>query len=138
MAQGIEIVGILVAAGNRQHPSAQDIRLAVDDAALVARIGNAGGEPIGNPHLPLGLTEQQHAAVRRQPAAVKGSRYFLATNGWKAKAGSVIIAFGRCGLWHFLPRGRTGLDTHIPTAKQRLTLHSPTRNHPAGELSGLD
>jgi hypothetical protein len=24
MAQGIEIVGILVAAGNRQHPSAQD------------------------------------------------------------------------------------------------------------------
>jgi hypothetical protein len=69
----------------------------------------------------------------RQPAAVKARTELLASNGWKAKAGSLIVALGGCRLWHFLPRGRTGLDTHIPTAKQRLTLHSPTQNHPAGE-----
>jgi hypothetical protein len=58
MAQGIEIVGILIAAGDRQHAGTQDIGNAVDHTALVTRIGDARGELLREPQPTLGLSEQ--------------------------------------------------------------------------------
>ena len=109
----------------------------MDDPALVTRISDAASKLLGNPHLPLGLAEQQYAAVRRQPTTIKGRAHLLASYGWKAKYGSAIAVFGGCRLWHFLSRGRTGFDTYFPTSEQRLVLHSPTHNPPSDEFSGL-
>jgi GAF domain-containing protein len=81
--QTVEIIGILIAAGDRQHASTQDVAEVVDDAALVARVGNAGGKPFCKTKLSLHLRQQQHATVRGQPAAVKGGGHFLAANRWE-------------------------------------------------------
>ena len=72
MAQRIEIVGILIAAGDRQHASAQDVAEVVDDAALVARVGNAGGKPFREAELSFRLRQQQHATIGCQPPAIEG------------------------------------------------------------------
>ena len=75
MTQHIEIIGILIAAGNRQHASAQDVAEVVDDAALVARVGNAGGKPLSYPQPPLRLrTPPSDVSLLPSNAAVTFSR----------------------------------------------------------------
>ena len=63
VAQRIKVIGILIAAGDRQDPRLQDVGNTVDDTALVARIGNATGQAPGNAHHALRLSQQQHAAI---------------------------------------------------------------------------
>jgi len=58
----------------------------MNDAALVAPIGNATGEDGRQSHPSLGLRQQQHATVRGQPPAVERRRYFLAVNRWEREA----------------------------------------------------
>jgi hypothetical protein len=67
--QGIAIVGVLVAGGDREHAEAQHLRESVADALGIAPVGNAGRQPFGEPDLALDLAQQQHAAVRRLQAA---------------------------------------------------------------------
>ena len=52
---------------------------------LIAMIGDAGGEPIRDPQPPLGLCEQQHAAVGCQPPAVERRGDFPSPNGWEGE-----------------------------------------------------
>ena len=96
MTERIEIVGVFVTAGDRQHAGAQDVGDTVDDAALDTRIGDAAGEPIRDPQLPLGLPKQQHAAIRRQPAAVERGGDFLRPMAGN-RNGSRIVVHGGCG-----------------------------------------
>jgi hypothetical protein len=91
MAQRIEIVGILVAAGDRQNPGAQYAIAAVDHAALVAGIGDAAGKSTSDPEPSLGLRQEQHRTARRQSAAIKRSSDFPTMNRWKRKGGDAII-----------------------------------------------
>ena len=83
VTQAVEIIGILIAAGDRQHASAQDVAEVVDDAALVARVGDAGGKPLSYPQPPLRLRQQQHATIGCQPPTIEGGGHFLAANRWK-------------------------------------------------------
>ena len=83
VTQTVEIIGIFIAAGDRQHASAQDVVEIVDDAALVARVANAGGKPFRNAKLSLGLRQQQYATIGCQPTAVEGGGHFLAANRWE-------------------------------------------------------
>ena len=46
-AQGVAVVGILVAAGDRQHAEAQHGRERVDHLRLIAPIANAAGQGLG-------------------------------------------------------------------------------------------
>ncbi|SDT15091.1 hypothetical protein SAMN04515621_3024 [Erythrobacter sp. HL-111] len=133
IAQSVEIIGILIAAGDREHPRAQDIFKPMNHPSRIARIGNTRRKPLAEPHHALGLSQHQDPAIRGQPAAVKRSCDLLAAHCWKRKYGRAIIASGGCGLWHILPRCRSGLSNHIPTTMQMLTPLPPTRQTTAGE-----
>ena len=110
MAQMIEIVGILIAAGDRQHPGLQDVGQIVDDTALVAGIGNAAGQTPGDPHRALRLRQQQHATVRCQPPAIERRGHFLAANSWESKTSNAIVDHGGRGT--FCPVFESGLSTY--------------------------
>jgi hypothetical protein len=88
----IEIVGILVAAADREHASAEHIDKAVLHPRRVALIWEHPGPLVGQAETPLGHREKHHASVRGQPPAVEGSCDFLAVNGWKREWQNRIVA----------------------------------------------
>ena len=49
----------------------------------VATVGEAGGEPLGQPDRPVGLAQQQGAGVRGDRAAVEAGHHLAALDGWK-------------------------------------------------------
>ena len=110
MAQMIEIIGVLVAAGDRQHPRLQDLGQAMDDPALVPRVGNAVGQMPGNAHPAFRLGQQQHAAIRCQPPAIERRGHFLAANSWESKTSNAIVDHGGRGT--FCPVFESGLRTY--------------------------
>jgi len=93
----IEVVGVLIAAGDCQHTGAQNVGDAVRDEQPIARVGNQRREPLGDPETTLGGREQHHAAVRREASAIKSSNELLASNGWKAERLNRIVGHGGCG-----------------------------------------
>jgi len=133
IAQGIEVVGIFVTAGDRKYPCAQDIVQRMNHAGRIAWIGDAGGKLRANPHRTFCLCHQQNPAIRGQPTAIKGGCDFLASNRWESKSSRAIVAFGRCGLWHFMSRTEDGFDNQFPTSEQSLTLLLPTLQAPPDE-----
>jgi hypothetical protein len=52
--QPVEVVAIGVAAANRQHAGAQDIRDRMRDVCGIAMVGNQHREPVGNSAPPIG------------------------------------------------------------------------------------
>ena len=54
---------VLVACGNQHHPKAQDIGQAVHDAFRCPRIGDTGGQAIGNTQAAFDLTQRKHTAI---------------------------------------------------------------------------
>jgi len=48
VAQAGSVVGVLVTGGDHQHPEAQNVGHAVDDALWCTRISHAGGEAVGD------------------------------------------------------------------------------------------
>ncbi|EQB14563.1 hypothetical protein L284_12810 [Novosphingobium lindaniclasticum LE124] len=125
-SQGIKVVGVLVAAGNRQNPCPQDIIRFMDHTTGIARIGNASGKLPADIQLAFGLGQQQNPTVRSQPSPVEGGCDFLSADRWESKSAWASIVHGGCGLWLFPSRRRDGLDTQFPTSEQNLTLLPPT------------
>ena len=119
----IEVVGILVAAGDGEHAGAQDVGDAVRHQQRIARIGDHRRQPVGDPETPLGRGQQHHAAVGGDAPAIEGGGDFLAVDGWKLNgsrlssvmAGVASVRFG----------GRIGFDTQSLSADQTLTRHPP-------------
>jgi hypothetical protein len=85
IAQGIQIIGILVAAGDREDPRAQDILKPMNHPRRIAMISNASGKSPADPHHPLGLSQHQHPAIRGQSATIESGCDLLAANRWKSK-----------------------------------------------------
>jgi len=79
--QNVEVVAVLVAAGNGEHPRPDHVDVSVGRARGVAPVAHAGGQQVGNPEPSLDPGKQQHAAVRRQPSAVEPGLQFLACYG---------------------------------------------------------
>ena len=71
-AQVVEVVGVLVAAGDGEHAGTQDIGDAVGHEGRVARIGNQRGQPVGNAKATLGGGQEHDAAIGGEPAPVEG------------------------------------------------------------------
>ena len=63
MAQAVGVVAVLVARGNHQHSKAQDVGQAVDDAFRCPRIGDTGGQAIGDTQAAFDLTQRKHATI---------------------------------------------------------------------------
>ena len=110
VAQQVKVVGILIAAGDRQHPCLQHVAQTMDNTALIAGVGDAAGQSPGNTHPSFCLGQQQHPAVRRQPPAIKSRSNFLAANGWESKRNNSIINHGRRGT--FCPASEGRVSNH--------------------------
>jgi hypothetical protein len=105
----IEIVGILVAAGNGEHAGAQDVGDTVRDEQRIARVGNQLREMLGHPQAALGACQQHDPGVRSDASAVESGGDFLASDGWKAERLNRIVGHGGCGsAWS---SGQDGFDT---------------------------
>ena len=81
VAQRITVVGIRVAGGDQQRPVADHLGKAVPHPLGRSRIGDAAGQPLGDPEPPLDLGQHQHAGIRGQPTPIEGEVNRLARNG---------------------------------------------------------
>ena len=133
IAQSVEIIGILIAARDRQHTGKEDILKSMDHPRRIARVRNTCRKLLADAHHALGLSQQQHTAIRGQPAAVKRSCDLLAANRWIRKYSRAIIASGGCGLWHFLSLKSVRIRHPVPNSDQSLTPLPPTLQTNAGE-----
>jgi hypothetical protein len=104
----IEVVGILIAAGDGEHAGAQDVRDAVRHQPRIASVGDQRREPRGEADRSLGGSEQQHPAVRGQPPPVERRGDFLAPDGWEIERQQRILGHGGCG-------SRGGVDKLVST-----------------------
>ena len=82
-AQPVEVVAIGIAAANRQHAGAQDIRNRVRDVRGIAMVGNKRGKRISNCAPAIGQCEQHHAATR----TIMGSNEAALLRLWREKRG---------------------------------------------------
>ena len=79
--QNVEVVAVLIAAGDGKHPRPDHVGVGVGRARGGALVGHAGGKQVGNPEPSLDPGKQQYAAVRRQPSAIEPGAQFLACYG---------------------------------------------------------
>jgi len=79
----IEVVGVLVAAADREHAGTEHIDQAVHDPRRIAPIREHPGQIIGQTETPLGHRKKHHAPIRGQAPTIEGSCDFLGVNGWK-------------------------------------------------------
>ena len=93
----IEVVGVLVAAGDGEHARAQNIGDAVRHQQRIARIGDQRRQPVGDPDTPLGRSQKHHAAIGGDASAIERGGDFLASDGWKPERLSRIVVHGGCG-----------------------------------------
>lgn len=76
-AQHVEVVAILVAAGDGEHARPDHVGVRMGRAGRSARVGQATGKARSKTEPFLDPAQQQHAAVGRQPAAVKTGAQLL-------------------------------------------------------------
>ncbi len=62
-SQGVAIIGVGIARGNRQRPEADHLRQPVNDPVGGARVLQAAGQTIGHAQPPLDLGQQQNPAI---------------------------------------------------------------------------
>jgi len=93
-------IGIFIAARDRQHASAQNVAEIMDDAGLVARVGDAGGKALSYPQPLLRLRQQQYPAVRGQPPAIERRGHFLRQIAGNEENAVRYLLPWRA--WHFL------------------------------------
>ena len=96
-AQPVEVVGVLIAAGDGKDAGAQDIGQQMGNPVGVATVRDQPGEPLGKAEPPLGLGEQHNATIRTDPPAIKGGGDLLARDGWKREWQQDIFSHGGCG-----------------------------------------
>ena len=96
--QTIEVVGVLVAAADREHASAEHIDKAVDDPRRIAPIRDHPGELVGQAETTIGYRQQHDAAIGTDPPAIEGGGDLLGLNGWKAERQKAIVGHGGRGV----------------------------------------
>jgi hypothetical protein len=90
----IQVVGVLVTAADREHPRAEHVGKAVDDARRIAPIREHPSEPGCQAEAPIGHRQQHYAAVRCEPSTIKGGSDFLGVNRWKTEWQDRIVGHG--------------------------------------------
>ena len=107
-AQLVEVVAILIAAGDGEDARAQDVGDAVGDEIGIARVGDQRGELVGDAQAPLGGGQQHHAAIGGEAPAIERGDDFLASDGWETERQEGIFGHGGCG-------SRDGVDCLVST-----------------------
>ena len=120
----IEVVGVLVAAADREHASAEHIDKAVHDPRRIAPIREHPGQIVGQAETPLGHSQKHHAPVRGQATAIEGSCDFLGVNGWKRRTAESVIIDDVAGV-AFAVEDDGSASRPDPPPHQRFTPRSP-------------
>jgi hypothetical protein len=94
----IEVVGVLVAAADREYAGPEHAGEAMDDPGWVASIREYASEPVGQTQASLGERQKHHAPIRGQAPAIEGSCDFLGMNGWKREWQYRIVGHGGRGV----------------------------------------
>ena len=110
-AQKIQIVGVLVAAGNGEDAGADHVGERVGDPRGITTIRKATRQSFGDAKASLRHRQQHDAAVRGQATAVEIGCDFLARDGWKRERQEIIVCHGGRG-WRSCGQ-RVGFDTQI-------------------------
>ena len=105
----VEIVGVLVATGDRKDSGAQNVVDAVRYKQRVARVRDQPRQPFRYPQLPLHNAQQHDTTVGCDASAVEGRNDLLAFNSWKIERQKAIVGHGGCG--SVRSRGQDGVDT---------------------------
>ena len=110
-AQRVAVVGILVAAGDREHAEAQHRRQRVNHQRRVAPVPDATRQRLGQAEPALSLAQQDQAAVGRDQAALEIGRHLLASHGWQIEREKGI--FGHGGRGAFVASGERRFDNEF-------------------------
>ena len=110
LLQEIQIVSVLIAAGDGVDAGADHIGARMNDASLIAVVGKAARQPICNAKTVLRHRQQHDAAIGCEAAAVESSCDFLAGNGWKRKRQEIIVGHGGRG---HAKRAKSGVSNQI-------------------------
>jgi hypothetical protein len=93
----IEIIGILIVAGDGKHAGAQDVPNAMRHQQRVAWVGDQRREAIGDADGRLDGGQQHHTTIRRDASTIERSDDFLAFDGWEIERQECIVQHGGCG-----------------------------------------
>jgi hypothetical protein len=109
--QTIEIVGVLVAAGDGQHPRPQDRGHRVGDKSRIAPVGEQSSDPIDDADPAVGQGQQRHPAIGGDAPAVEGRAHLLARHAWQIEQKTAIVVHGGRGASG--ARKRVGVSNRI-------------------------
>ncbi len=71
--QAVAVVGVLIAAGDRQHPKAQHPGQAMGNQSRIAPVAETIGQEVGQAQAAFRLAQQRQAAVRGDQATMASS-----------------------------------------------------------------
>jgi hypothetical protein len=97
----IEVVTILVAAGDGEHARAQNVGDAVRHERRVSRVGDQRSQPVGDAERGLDGGEQHDAAIGGHASAIERGGDFLALHRWQREREQGIFDHGGCGSVRF-------------------------------------
>jgi hypothetical protein len=80
LAQQVAVIGIRIARRDRERAEPDHLRHLVADLIRGAGILDAARQPFGDPQPMFDFGQQQNAAIRRQPTAIKASDNRLAAD----------------------------------------------------------
>ena len=123
-AQRVAVVGILVAAGDREHTEAQHRGERVDDQRLIAPVANTACQRLGQAETAFRFAQQHEAAVRRDQAAIEGGAHLLALDGWQMEGKKAIVGHGGRGIF-VVRRGRRFDNEFLPDGNGLRHAHHP-------------
>jgi hypothetical protein len=105
----VKVVAVLIAAGDGEDASAQDVGDAVGDEIGIAWVGDQRGQLVGDAQAPLGGGQQHHAASGGEAPTIEPGGDFPALDGWEIERQQGIFGHGGCG-------SRDGVDWLVSTS----------------------
>jgi hypothetical protein len=117
-AQIVQIIGIRIAAGDREDPRAQNVAQHVGDLVRITVVGDDRRKRIDQSDLLVGASQQQHTAVGTDPASVKSGRNLLLADTWQREWQERIVVVGGHG--RFCPGIENGVSTQSLRDSRRL------------------
>jgi hypothetical protein len=118
LAEKVEVVGILIPAGDGEDALAQEIRQQVRHLGGIAPVREGPGQRVDQAETLVGTGQQENAAVRTDATAIEGAGNLLLVDGWQGKQQTCIVVGGGHG--RFCPRLESGVDTQSLSVSRQL------------------
>ena len=123
MTQPVEIVAVLVTAGDGQHARADELEHVVAHTRRIAAIPHGIGKARTDPDLLLGTAQQQQPRIGRLVATVEIDCEFLACDGWQIEGKRRSVHHGCGARWlNAAPRLDTDLLRDLSALRHSQTI----------------